>query len=57
VAEAIAKLVITPAGKRPERVVVGNGFGADAVNAAVQPIQSEMIGNLGMSGLEKLKIA
>jgi short-subunit dehydrogenase len=57
VAEAIAKLAATPAGQRPERVVVGNGFGADAVNAAVQPIQSSMIGGLGMSGLEKLKIA
>jgi NADP-dependent 3-hydroxy acid dehydrogenase YdfG len=57
VAEAIAKLAATPAGQRPERVVVGNGFGADAVNAAVRPIQSSMIGGLGMSGLEKLRIA
>ncbi len=57
VAEAIAKLAATPAGQRPERVVVGNGFGADAVNAAVQPIQSSMIGGLGLSGLEKLRIA
>jgi NADP-dependent 3-hydroxy acid dehydrogenase YdfG len=57
VAESIAKLAATPAGQRPERVVVGNGFGADAVNAAVQPIQSSMIGGLGMSGLEKLRIA
>jgi NAD(P)-dependent dehydrogenase (short-subunit alcohol dehydrogenase family) len=57
VAEAIARLAATPAGQRPERVVVGNGFGADAVNAAVRPIQSSMIGGLGMSGLEKLRIA
>jgi hypothetical protein len=34
VAEEIAKLAITPAGQRPERVVIGNSFGADAVNAA-----------------------
>jgi NADP-dependent 3-hydroxy acid dehydrogenase YdfG len=57
VAEAIVKLAATPAGQRPERVVVGNGFGADAVNAAVRPIQGSMIGGLGLSGLEKLRIA
>jgi NAD(P)-dependent dehydrogenase (short-subunit alcohol dehydrogenase family) len=57
VAEAIARLAATPAGQRPERVVVGNGFGADAINAAVRPIQSSLIGDLGMSGLEKLRIA
>jgi NADP-dependent 3-hydroxy acid dehydrogenase YdfG len=57
VAEAIVKLAATPAGQRPERVVVGNGFGADAVNAVVQPIQSSLMGGLGLSGLEKLRIA
>jgi NADP-dependent 3-hydroxy acid dehydrogenase YdfG len=57
VAEAIVTLAATPAGQRPARVVVGNGFGADAVNAAVQPIQSAMMGGIGMTALETLKVA
>ena len=57
VAVAIEKLVATPSGQRPDRVVVGNPFGADAVNAAVQPIQAGLITGLGMDGLSKLKVA
>jgi hypothetical protein len=57
VAVAIAKLIATPAGQRPSRVVVGNPFGADAVNDATAPIQSAMIHGIGMQALEKLKIA
>ncbi len=57
VAEEIARLAATPAGQRPARVVVGNGFGADAVNDAVAPIQSGMIGAIGMAALETLKVA
>ena len=34
VAEAIAKLVGQPKGSRPARIVVGQPFGADVVNAA-----------------------
>ena len=56
VAEAIAKLAETPAGQRPERIVIGNPFGADAVNAAVEPIQSGMISGIGMDGLKKLRV-
>ncbi|MGV3549586.1 SDR family oxidoreductase [Rhizobium sp.] len=57
VAEEIARLAVTPAGQRPARVVVGNGFGADAVNEAVAPIQSGMINAIGMGALETLKVA
>ncbi|MDE1991754.1 MAG: SDR family oxidoreductase [Rhizobiaceae bacterium] len=56
VPEEIVKLIATPAGQRPARVVVGNGFGADAVNEAVAPIQSGMINGIGMAALETLKI-
>lgn len=56
IAEEIARLVETPAGQRPARLVVGNGFGADAVNAAVAPIQSGMINAIGMSALETLRV-
>ena len=55
VAEAVAKLVATPKGKRPDRVVVGQPFGSDAVNAAVAPIQSSVVQGLGLSSLEDVK--
>jgi NADP-dependent 3-hydroxy acid dehydrogenase YdfG len=57
VAKAIADIIATPSGKRPERVVVGASFGADAANAALQPIQSQLIDGLGMQRLKKLKTA
>ena len=57
VATAIDKLVSTPAGARPDRVVVGLPFGSDAVNTAVVPIQSGLMDNLGLAGLKKLKLA
>jgi hypothetical protein len=48
VAAAIAKLVTAPKGTRPARVVVGQAFGADAVNEAVAPIQQQVIEKLGL---------
>jgi NAD(P)-dependent dehydrogenase (short-subunit alcohol dehydrogenase family) len=57
VARALVELVATPAGKRPERVIVGAPYGADAVNAAIKPIQAELVKGLGMDGLSKLKVA
>jgi len=57
VAEAIAKLVATPNGSRPDRVVVGQPFGSDAVNAAVAPIQSQVVEGLGLGSLATLKVA
>ena len=57
VAEAIDKIVSTPVGKRPDRVVVGLPFGSDAVNNAVNPIQRGTIDSLGLADLARLKVA
>jgi len=51
VAAAIAKLIATPNGARPARLVVGQAFGADAVNEAVAPIQQQVIETLGLGRL------
>jgi NAD(P)-dependent dehydrogenase (short-subunit alcohol dehydrogenase family) len=56
VAKALAELIDTPAGKRAERVLVGAGYGADAVNAAVQPIQGGMINAIGFEHLKTLSV-
>jgi NADP-dependent 3-hydroxy acid dehydrogenase YdfG len=57
VATAIDQIVSAPAGSRPDRVVVGLPFGSDAVNNAVAPIQRDVIENLGLRDLTKLKIS
>ena len=57
VATAIDKIVATPTGSRPDRVVVGLPFGSDAVNTAVAPIQRGVIESLGLGDLTKLKIS
>src|SRR5258708_11944224 len=57
VATAIDKIVATPAGSRPDRVVVGLPFGSDAVNPPVAPIQRGVIESLGLGDLTKLKIS
>jgi hypothetical protein len=54
VAKELVKLIATPAGQRPDRLIVGAGYGADAVNAAVQPIQAQMISSIGFDALTKL---
>jgi NAD(P)-dependent dehydrogenase (short-subunit alcohol dehydrogenase family) len=51
VAAAIAKLIATPKSVRPARVVVGQAFGADAVNEAVAPIQQQVIETLRLGAL------
>lgn len=51
VAEAIVKLVTTPKGQRPDRVVVGQSFGSDAINAATAPVQRQVVEGLGLGGL------
>ena len=51
VAATIAKLIAAPKGARPARVVVGQAFGADAVNDAVAPIQRQVIETLGLGPL------
>src|SRR5580693_401863 len=57
VATAIDQIVSAPAGSRPDRVVVGLPFGSDAVNNAVAPIQRDVIENLGLGDLTKLRIS
>lgn len=51
VAVAMAKLVATPRGQRPNRVVVGQAFGSDALNAATAPVQRQVIEGLGLGAL------
>jgi NADP-dependent 3-hydroxy acid dehydrogenase YdfG len=55
VAEAIAALVAQPKGMRPARKVVGQPFGADAVNAAAAPVQLGVIEGLGLGALATLR--
>ena len=55
VAAAIATLVATPKGKRPDRVVVGQAFGSDAVNRAVAPVQRQVVDGLGLGALAAIK--
>lgn len=56
VAEAVAKLIVTPKGQRPARVVVGQPFGADAINDAVAPIQRQVVDGMGLGALAALKV-
>lgn len=56
IADAIDKVIATPAGQRPDRIVVGLPFGSDAVNGAVAPIQSGLMENLGLASLTELKL-
>jgi NADP-dependent 3-hydroxy acid dehydrogenase YdfG len=51
VAAAIATLIGTPKGSRPARVVVGQPFGADAVNEATAPVQAGVVDALGLGFL------
>ena len=54
VALAITKLVATPKGQRPERVVVGQAFGSDAINTAVAPVQRQVVDGLGLGMLASM---
>lgn len=56
IANAIDKLIATPAGQRPDRVIVGLPFGSDAVNTAVAPIQRGLVDNLGLGSLSSLNV-
>lgn len=51
VAEAIAALVDQPKGSRPARTVVGQPFGADAVNDMTAPVQQGVLDALGLGHL------
>ncbi len=51
VAAAIVALIDAPKGSRPARTVVGQPFGADAVNDATAPVQHGVIKALGLEAL------
>ena len=51
VAEAITRIVEQPNGSRPARVVVGQSFGADALNAQAATVQAQVIEGLGLRQL------
>ncbi len=53
VADAIADIIAAPRGQRPTRKVVGAGFGADVINQATAPVQSETVNALGLGHLDK----
>lgn len=55
VASAVVDLIAQADGHRPNRVVVGLDFGARAVNAAVQPVQEQLVTDIGMQHLTTLK--
>ncbi|EIF31419.1 short-chain alcohol dehydrogenase [Burkholderia sp. Ch1-1] len=48
VAEAIARVVEQPNGTRPARLVVGQSFGADVLNAQAVSIQTQLMKGLGL---------
>lgn len=54
VATTIAALVATAKGSRPARIVVGQPFGADAINDATAPVQQGVVEALGLGALAAL---
>ena len=55
IAEAIAKLIVTPKGDRPARTVVGASFGADILNDATEPVQASTVEALGLGHLATVR--
>ncbi len=51
VAEAIVKILDQPQGSRSARVIVGQSFGADVINAQSEGVQSQLLEGLGLSFL------
>jgi NADP-dependent 3-hydroxy acid dehydrogenase YdfG len=56
VAVAIAALIDTKKGSRPARTVVGQSFGADAVNTATAPVQQGVVEALGLGALATIAL-
>lgn len=56
VAIAVAKLIDAPKGTRPFRTVIGQPFGADAINAATAPIQEQALMALGLAHLDRVAV-
>jgi NADP-dependent 3-hydroxy acid dehydrogenase YdfG len=55
VAKAIVDLVAQSRGARPNRVIVGLDFGANAANQAIAPLQAKLVADIGMAHLAHLK--
>ncbi len=53
VADAILELILTPAGQRPLRTVVGIDFGVTKLNEAVAPFQRSILKELEMQHMEQ----
>jgi hypothetical protein len=53
VADAIAQLVASPAGKRPLRTVCEPDSGAVAINQYIASIQAEVLRSIGMPAMAK----
>lgn len=51
VAEAIATIVSQPTGSRAARIVVGQAFGADHLNAQAAGVQTQLLEGLGLAQL------
>lgn len=56
IATTLVDVIATPAGQRPNRVVVGLDFGAIAANTAIEPIQTRLVTDIGMANLATLKV-
>jgi NAD(P)-dependent dehydrogenase (short-subunit alcohol dehydrogenase family) len=56
VAKTLEQLIATPPGKRPARIVVGAGFGAEEANSALQPLQTQLLHGFGYDDLAVLKV-
>lgn len=56
VAAAIADLVAQSAGSRPDRVIVGPPYGADAINAHTGAVQAQVLEAMGLTWLTRLKV-
>lgn len=52
IANAVSNLVAQKSSERAARVVVGNSFGADAVNDATAPVQAATVAALGLGHLD-----
>jgi len=53
VADAISELILTPAGQRPLRTVVGIDFGVTKLNEAAAPFQRSILRELEMQHMEQ----
>jgi NAD(P)-dependent dehydrogenase (short-subunit alcohol dehydrogenase family) len=56
VAAEVERLIATPDGRRPPRVVVGAAFGADEANGALRQLQTNLVHGFGFDKLEKLNV-